>query len=314
MKNKFLIILSILILLPLMVVYAQVENIEIESVTNQTFIISQPNIQDSLDFITYIQLANARANDLDSVKSYNVIITFQELINIGTISSIFPDTITCSGSVYYQDSSATNSFISFHINPGNNITFENPNQIDSSTNFFAIHTSLQGVVIKQLWSDDRLLCLDVGPINYLQTYPHGWIIVSSDLYELSQQFDPNNLAKSLFPNTENQTVDKFYLYTNYPNPFNPSTTIKYQIPDAGFVTLKVYDVLGNEIALLVNEQQQAGRYEINFDASNLSSGVYIYKISVSDFVDSKDVLLMIYTHSMRLCYVIGAGWGAAFLF
>jgi len=56
--------------------------------------------------------------------------------------------------------------------------------------------------------------------------------------------------------------------------------------------LKVYDVLGNEVALLINEQKQAGRYEISFDASNFSSGVYIYKISVSDFVDTKKMVLM----------------------
>ncbi|NNJ52374.1 MAG: T9SS type A sorting domain-containing protein, partial [Ignavibacteriaceae bacterium] len=66
----------------------------------------------------------------------------------------------------------------------------------------------------------------------------------------------------------------------------------YKIPDAGLVILKVYDVLGNEVSLLINEQKQAGRYEVSFDASNLSSGVYIYKMSVNDFVSTRKMILM----------------------
>ena len=68
--------------------------------------------------------------------------------------------------------------------------------------------------------------------------------------------------------------------------------IKYQIPDAGLVTLKIYDVLGNEIRTLVNENQEEGRYHVTFDATNLSSGVYIYKMVVDDFVSTKKMVLM----------------------
>ncbi|MBT8378722.1 MAG: T9SS type A sorting domain-containing protein, partial [Ignavibacteria bacterium] len=92
--------------------------------------------------------------------------------------------------------------------------------------------------------------------------------------------------------TELGEVLTYELYSNYPNPFNPSTVIKYKIPDAGLVILKVYDVLGNEVSLLINEQKQAGRYEVSFDASNLSSGVYIYKMSVNDFVSTRKMILM----------------------
>jgi len=67
---------------------------------------------------------------------------------------------------------------------------------------------------------------------------------------------------------------RFQLYNNYPNPFNPTTTIKYQIPEISFVTIKVYDVLGNEIATLVNEEKPIGSYEVEFNASNLTSGIY----------------------------------------
>lgn len=74
---------------------------------------------------------------------------------------------------------------------------------------------------------------------------------------------------------------EFKLFQNYPNPFNPVTTIKYQIPKSGFVTLKVFDILGKMVGNYVNEAQQAGEYSINFDGSALSSGMYFYKLEVS---------------------------------
>jgi len=82
------------------------------------------------------------------------------------------------------------------------------------------------------------------------------------------------------------------LYPNYPNPFNPTTTINYQLPKPGLVTLKIYDILGREVATLENEQKDQGRYSVNFDASRLASGVYIYQIRVDDYVCSKKMLLL----------------------
>ena len=73
---------------------------------------------------------------------------------------------------------------------------------------------------------------------------------------------------------------KFSLEQNYPNPFNPNTSIVYSVPSNEYVSLNVYDVLGNKIAALVDEQKQAGIYEVNFDGSKLSSGVYFYKLEV----------------------------------
>ena len=90
----------------------------------------------------------------------------------------------------------------------------------------------------------------------------------------------------------NEIVKTYDLEQNYPNPFNPTTTIKFQIPKDGSVTLKIYDILGAEVATLVNEEKIAGRYEVNFDASRLASGVYIYRLSVNDFVNVKKMVLL----------------------
>ena len=85
---------------------------------------------------------------------------------------------------------------------------------------------------------------------------------------------------------------KYDLEQNFPNPFNPSTTINYQIPQTGFVTLKVYDILGKEVETLVKEPKNQGRYTVNFNASGLASGIYIYQIRVNDYVSSKQMLLL----------------------
>jgi len=87
-------------------------------------------------------------------------------------------------------------------------------------------------------------------------------------------------------------LTEFVLYQNYPNPFNPTTKIKYQLPSLSFVTLKVYDILGNEVAVLVNEEKQSGFYEAEFKSINLVSGVYFYKIQAGSFVQTKKMLLL----------------------
>jgi len=88
------------------------------------------------------------------------------------------------------------------------------------------------------------------------------------------------------------SVTEYALDQNYPNPFNPSTKISWQSPVASHQTLKVYDILGNEVATLVDEFREAGKYEMNFDASRLASGVYIYKLQAGEFVSSKKMLLL----------------------
>ncbi len=84
----------------------------------------------------------------------------------------------------------------------------------------------------------------------------------------------------------------FSLSQNYPNPFNPSTIIKFSIPKSSFITLKVFDLLGREVATLVNEEKSWGNYKINFDGSSLSSGIYFYRLQAGSFVDTKKFIFM----------------------
>jgi hypothetical protein len=85
---------------------------------------------------------------------------------------------------------------------------------------------------------------------------------------------------------------EYALDQNYPNPFNPATTIRYQIPEDGMVTLKVYDILGSEVITLVSDEKPAGRYEVNFDATKLSSGIYLYRLQAGDFIKIKKMILL----------------------
>jgi hypothetical protein len=97
-------------------------------------------------------------------------------------------------------------------------------------------------------------------------------------------------------------LDVYALEQNYPNPFNPTTVIKYYIPELSFVTLKVYDVLGNEIETLVSEKKSIGSYEVEFsaiggsasgrNASTLPSGVYLYRIQAGNYIETKKMILL----------------------
>jgi hypothetical protein len=91
---------------------------------------------------------------------------------------------------------------------------------------------------------------------------------------------------------EQQTVTDFVLQQNYPNPFNPSTKIRWQSPVSSHQLLKVYDVLGNEVTTLIDEYKPAGSYEIEFDAKNLSSGIYFYKLNSGSLSQINKMVLM----------------------
>ncbi len=86
--------------------------------------------------------------------------------------------------------------------------------------------------------------------------------------------------------------NQFELFQNYPNPFNPTTTVRYTLPKESKVKIVVYNMLGEVVTVLVDDLQEAGNYEVNFEASRMASGVYIYRIQAGDFVETKKMVLM----------------------
>ena len=97
---------------------------------------------------------------------------------------------------------------------------------------------------------------------------------------------------SSVPFSSGELPTKFSLQQNYPNPFNPSTIIKFELPKASHVNLSVFDILGCEVGVLVNERRGAGVHEVKFDGSNLASGVYFYRLQAGDYVASKKMLIL----------------------
>lgn len=151
--------------------------------------------------------------------------------------------------------------------------------------------------------------------EYCYDLENGWVLLSAQpdsginiLVEASVSWDIDigitnwdndkgnflffNTSNPVFTNSEENLPEYFMLYQNYPNPFNPSTSMQYTINSRQFVTLKIYDVLGNEIATLVNEEKSAGKYEVRFSASSLSSGVYFYKLEAGKFIDVKKMIIL----------------------
>jgi len=164
--------------------------------------------------------------------------------------------------------------------------------ISGEFNYFIIWTNETGDTVQtRTYGDageDR--CYDV--INVGQEY---FLIAGSDFNSTTL-----NDASLLLIESGNSTsvvspeplVSEYSLSDAYPNPFNPSTNIQYKIGSTGFVTLKVYNILGNEVATLVNEVKSAGTHKINFDATRLSSGIYFYSLFVNNFNATKKMILL----------------------
>ena len=124
------------------------------------------------------------------------------------------------------------------------------------------------------------------------SYSDENLLVGKYSYRLKQVDFNGTFEYSNVINVDLFSPNEFVLDQNYPNPFNPSTIISFSVPQSSFVTLKVYDVLGNEVSTLVNETKEAGKYNISFDASGLSNGVYFYSINSDNFTSTKKMLLM----------------------
>jgi hypothetical protein len=134
--------------------------------------------------------------------------------------------------------------------------------------------------------------MPLGDLNWFPAQKALWVKNQSAI--MSHILDENTspMTVTAVTKTGNKLPFSFSLSQNFPNPFNPTTMIQYSIPKSGIVTLKVYNVLGQEVATLVNQQQQAGNYNVSFDATRLASGVYMYKIQSGSFTSTKKMLLL----------------------
>jgi hypothetical protein len=156
-------------------------------------------------------------------------------------------------------------------------------------------------------SDQRFL-LSSGPFTLNATEPQ-MIIVAYTIGSGDNYLNSIRKGKDLIPGIINEYESNFasltyqsgeplypvvdyYLYQNYPNPFNASTLIRYELPDQNLITIKIYDLLGREIKTLINDFKLAGRYEVEFDGSNLASGIYFYKIQAGEFVQTRKMVLL----------------------
>jgi photosystem II stability/assembly factor-like uncharacterized protein len=125
----------------------------------------------------------------------------------------------------------------------------------------------------------------INDLKFVDPY-HGWAVGSHGII-LKYNTDVIGINKGII-----NTVVNYRLFQNYPNPFNPTTDIKYNIPKSGLVKLIVYDVTGKEVATLINSVKPAGSYSLSFDASNMPSGVYFYKLTSGSFVETKKMALV----------------------
>ncbi len=144
-------------------------------------------------------------------------------------------------------------------------------------------------------SSDFHLKSDSQPIDIGTSYVSP--VVTEDLDNVPRPqgngYDIGSYEYNSAVNVEGKIqIPEFKLFQNYPNPFNPTTTISYQLKERSFTSIKVFDILGEEAAILVNEEEPAGRYEVNFDGSSLSSGIYFYQLYTRESLQTRKMILL----------------------
>jgi len=158
--------------------------------------------------------------------------------------------------------------------------------------------------LRLYYSDENIQGINEENIKLVRLTNDGWIYVGGTVNTNENYVEAtgiNEVGIFAFADPDSITnvvsdaegfVMEFKLEQNYPNPFNPTTAIRYSISQSEFVSLKVFDILGNEIATLANEEKSAGNYEVNFNASALSSGIYFYKLQAGSLVETKKMILL----------------------
>jgi len=131
----------------------------------------------------------------------------------------------------------------------------------------------------------------LSPLKY--GYLRSYIFITNGRYEKGKQFNiENSISENKLKADDSNIKSTEFTVGNFPNPFNPKTIINYQLPKSDVVSLKIFDVLGNEVMVLVNEKQNAGTYSVEFDGSRFASGIYFYTIRTGDFIQTKKMMLI----------------------
>ncbi|HEY6435940.1 MAG TPA: T9SS type A sorting domain-containing protein, partial [Ignavibacteriaceae bacterium] len=175
----------------------------------------------------------------------------------------------------------------YDIEPSNN------SGLNATFRFYYDESELNGIpeanlrLFKSPDGSDNSWSAEYGTVNSAANYVENGGVNDFSYWTLGDSDNPLPVDGE-----ENQIPVEFMLYQNYPNPFNPKTVIKFDLPESGDVSLKIFNLLGEEVARLVNEELHAGVYQYEFDASNLSSGVYLYKLSSNKFTKSYKMILM----------------------
>jgi photosystem II stability/assembly factor-like uncharacterized protein len=186
--------------------------------------------------------------------------------------------------------------------PPNLLSPEDGTAVNNDTVYFSWSSSIPNVSGYTLsLSNDSLFTASIDTfvtgasvqiINLNPNQKYYWKVKALNSLGYGAYSRTNSFVTNLTTIEEELITLNFELDQNYPNPFNPSTRIQYAISSRQFVTLQVYDVLGNEVATLVNEDKAAGNYEVEFGAKNLSSGIYFYQLKAGAFVQSMKMILL----------------------
>ncbi len=198
-----------------------------------------------------------------------------------------------------QNTEGNQKWVSYYVEPVSSTIYPRGIVTDKSGNIYIIgyHLGKGSIIIKydsngnQLW--ETKYGQDSNSLEEIQSIAiddkeNVYVVYTSFIDSL---YSITTIKYSQYPQKRSENFS-FMLQQNFPNPFNSGTKISYSIPQESFVTLKIYDILGREVATIVNEENQIGNYEINFDAKNLTSGIYFYKLQAGSLIETKKMVLM----------------------
>lgn len=193
------------------------------------------------------------------------------------ITPYFKNKITYSDTVYYQTIWSTSFFYLY---------FEFPAYVFGTLDTIKwIMYDFQGLVLtERLWSEKFGMLAERDAVTGNVYYEIVGCVINRVVYGDTTVVGVDDYFA--------EVPTEFELHQNYPNPFNPSTIISWQAPVGSWQTLKIYDILGNDVATLVDEYREKGKYQVEFNASNLPSGVYIYKLTAGSFISSKKMTVI----------------------